>query len=376
MQHGQRHSPVPKQPEPFVPSRAYAIGALLLVLLAAGGWLIFIRPGDDPVAPRARTITVGAMYPLQGTNAKESEDILDGERFAVEYINSLDDLKLPSPALPGGAGLRGATLKLVARDSGDRCHADATFRQLVDRHKAVAVLGAYQSTTTLRAILAADRLKVPLVNESASAPSLTERSRKPRISGCGRSQADPRPSDWFFRVGPSDREAAKQYLSLFAANYTPTARKPRVAILHESDDIYGNGAAQATETLARKQGMTARQFKYHTVLGPNGESPCTRLRTLVSQIAAYRPDVLFVASYPPDSIAAVQTMKEQGDYTPGAAHLRRGISEEVVHLGRDAAEHPVPRVTDREPRRHRLPSLLVAKDRTGQRRRAAHRRGL
>jgi branched-chain amino acid transport system substrate-binding protein len=319
MQQGKRHSSDHRQPTPL-PRWIYAVSAMAVVLLGVSGWLIFGGSGDEPGGAVARgpTITIGAMYP-QDTNSEESDDVLRGERFAVEYINSRADLKLPSPALPGGAGLLGARLKLVPRDSGDRCHAEATFDRLVDHDNAVAVLGAYESTITLRAILAADRRRVPLLSESASAPSLTDPPSTPGkpLRGCAKPRTDPRPSDWFFRVGPSDRETAGRFLSLFAASRTPTYEKPKVAILHESNDIFGNSTARVTETLAKKRGMTARQFKYHAVIGSHARSPCARLQTLVGEIADYRPDVVFAASYSLDAIAVVQTMKQQR-YTPPA----------------------------------------------------------
>lgn len=320
MQQGKRHS-ADQQPRPVSPW-IYAVATSVFVLLAVGGWLIF-SPGDKrdvTVGQRgAETITVGAMYPRE-FNKEESDDILRGEKFAVEYINVRDDLALPPPALPGGAGLLDATLKLVPKALGNRCDAAGAFDRLVDDNNAVAVLGAYESTITLQAIVAADSRGVPLVSESASAPSLTERPRKPgnQLKGCdSKLSADPRPSDWFFRIGPSDRETAKQFLSLFAAKHTRTDQKPRVAILHESNDIFGNTTASVTKTLAEEKGMTVRQFKYHTVLGPNGKPPCNKLQKLVGEIATYKPDVLFAASYPPDAIVAFQTMKDR-NYTPPA----------------------------------------------------------
>jgi branched-chain amino acid transport system substrate-binding protein len=331
MQQGTRQPKGPKPPQPPNPPppdrrRIIAAGALALLLLTAVGWFVFIRPEDEHADAAGRrlagTITVGAMYPLEGTNKEESEDIIKGERFAAYYINSRDDLKLPPPALPGGTGLRGARLKLVARDSGERCHAAETFNRLVHADNAVAVLGAYESTITLRGILAANNAKVPLVSEMASAAFLTERPQEPgeQLGGCPETQPDPRPSDWFFRVGPNDRQAAQEFLSLFAANSTRTNRKPRAMILHESSDIYGNSAARVTEVLAREAGMTTQKLPYHTVLGGQGKSLCRRLATLVHKIATATPapDVLFAASYPPDAIAAVQTMKQEGDYTPPA----------------------------------------------------------
>ncbi|MDQ1724543.1 MAG: branched-chain amino acid transport system substrate-binding protein, partial [Frankiaceae bacterium] len=210
---------------------------------------------------------------------------------------------------------------------GDRCQGQPTFDRLVHGEHVAAVVGAYESTVTLQALIAADKRNVPLVNDSATAPSLTQPGGS--ITACGRTDADPRPSQWFFRVGPSDTQAARQFFNLIddAAVADKIRQVRRVAILHESDDIYGNTGAAATQRLAKSHDITVKSFGYRTVLGrpaPSSDSSCAiktelvaQLRSLVQEIKAYRPDVVFALGYLPDAVATVQTMQELG-YVPPA----------------------------------------------------------
>jgi branched-chain amino acid transport system substrate-binding protein len=107
-----------------------------------------------------------------------------------------------------------------------------------------------------------------------------------------------------------------------------TGRVRKVAILHENNDLFGNGGAAATKKLAKRRGIAFREFTYGTVLGSSeslSDPSCTleeynlvgTLRRRVRQIKQYNPDVVFAIGYAPDAITAVQTMKKL-QYTPPA----------------------------------------------------------
>lgn len=301
------------------------VSAVVLALVAVVAALAV--NGGGPLPPAVR---VGAIYSLSGAGGEAGSEALNGARFAVEYINGGDD---PGSmlALKAGGGLprlHGAKLKLVSADVGsDRCQSQPKFKRLVDRG-AVAVVGAYESTVTLQALVAADRLRVPLVNDSATAPSLTERNPGGAITACN-GDLDPRPSPWFFRVGPYDTQAAEQFFTLIeeAERSGTIPRVGKVAILHENNDVFGNAGAAITKKLAQRRGVAVREFRYPTVLGPSAprsdsyctvkERTITTLRRRVQQMKGYRPDVVFALGYRPDAIAAVQTMRRAG-YLPPA----------------------------------------------------------
>jgi branched-chain amino acid transport system substrate-binding protein len=300
---------------------AVVLASVAVVAVDAGG----------PPAP----VKIGALYPLTGPNADLGRDVYLGARLAVDYINGGHDPE-SMLALSAGAGLPrldGAKLQLVKADSrSDRCKVTAVFDRLVDRDRVAAVVGAYESTSTLRAIVAADRRHVPLVNESSTAASLTS---PPARSGgllktCGATERDPRPSPWFFRISPNDKQAAKLFHEFITyIERSSTVRVRRVAILHENNDIFGElGAAITKKQLGRRRGTTIREFSYHTVLGPSrslSDSDCTvqeyelvrTLKVRARQIERYRPDVVFAIGYTPDAVTAVQAMQHFG-YMPPA----------------------------------------------------------
>jgi branched-chain amino acid transport system substrate-binding protein len=298
------------------------------VVLALGAVVVIPGGGSPPPPP----VKVGAIYSLSGVGGETGKEALEGARFAVEYINGGND---PESTLPLKAGrglprLDSAKLKLVPADVGsDRCETQPAFNQLVNGAGVVAVVGAYESTITLQALIAANKRQVPLVNESATAPGLTELDSATRasVTACG-ADRDPRPSPWFFRVGPSDTRAAEEFFTFIEeAERNGTIRSVRrVAILHENDDMYGSGGAAITKKIAqRRRGVVVRRFPYHSVLGPSApRSACTvkkrtltQLRLRVQQMKQYRPDVVFAFSYRPDAIAAFQMMQKLG-YVPPA----------------------------------------------------------
>ncbi|MDX6719058.1 MAG: hypothetical protein QOJ63_1312 [Solirubrobacteraceae bacterium] len=277
-------------------------------------------------------VKVGALYSLHGADDL-GPDVLEGVRFAVDYVNG-DAHPGSTLALSAGGGLPGldgAKLKLVPRDlKDDRCAVKPAVDQLVDRDHVAALVGAGQSTFTFQALVAAHEHKMPLVNDISSAPSLTTATPDPPSArgACG-ILGDPRPSEWFFRVGPSDTVAARVFLSLIrAASQGGGVRVHKVAILHENNDIFGNAGAAVTKTLAKAAGMDVQEFRYRTVLGTSTSHSLScgsakehkvvkQLGVQVGKIKRWHPDVVLALSYEPDAVAIVQTMHDRR-YEPPA----------------------------------------------------------
>jgi ABC-type branched-subunit amino acid transport system substrate-binding protein len=312
---------------PMLPWLRWSVLAAIALALVAVIALFVVLGGDSP-----GTVKVGAIYSLSGTGAGAGREARDGAQFAVDYINHGHDSKSTLPLAAGGGlpGLDGAKLKLVVANArSDRCQGQPAFKRLVAHDHVAAVVGAYESTVTLQALIAANKRHVPLVNDSATAPPLTERTGG-SITACHRTELDPRPSPWFFRVGPSDTQATEQFFQFIEqAEVDGTISHVRkVAILHENNDIFGNTGTAATKRIAKNRKITIEDLTYRTVLGPSeplSASACAvkqpelirQLRSRVEQIKAYRPDVVFALGYLPDAIAMVQMMQKLG-YVPRA----------------------------------------------------------
>jgi serine/threonine protein kinase/ABC-type branched-subunit amino acid transport system substrate-binding protein len=281
------------------------------------------------VAANASVVRIGGLYTLSGKSKDASDESLRGVQFALDYINTtrFPDLGLPMRAGAGLPALKGARLALATEDAKGRCGAEAAFEHLVKDDRAVAVIGAYESTVTLRAIVAADRLHVPLVNDTSTAPGLTDAAKpgksKP-LTGCAAKPADPTPSKWFSRVGPDDRQFAALFGSFMADRAKQGDRVGNVAILYENRDSYGEAGLAATEKVARGMGIHVDTFPYDSNLATattGSGCPLTKLVDVlddhVKAIARARPDAVFALSYLPDAVVTVQLMKRLG-YDPPA----------------------------------------------------------
>ena len=317
-----------------------ALGAAAAMLLGGGG---DGDGGDKPIvaattatsgaaatatgAPKGRTVRIGGLYTLSGKSKDASDESLRGVQFALDYVNTTryPDLGLALHAGAGLPALGGAKLALATQDAKDRCGAEAAFERLVGRDRAVAVIGAYESTVTLRAIVAADRLRVPLVNDTATAPGLTDAATAGKVlTGCGTEIADPTPSKWFARVGPDDRQFAALFGRFIADRAKAGEPVRKVAILYEDRDSYGEAGRAATKTVADGRGIDVEEFPYDSNLATATAGSGCRLTKLVDvldrhvrAIARTRPDAVFALSYLPDAVTTVQLMKKIG-YSPPA----------------------------------------------------------
>lgn len=292
------------------------IGGIAALLFA--GLVVAVGQGDSAPSP----VRIGAIYSLHGKAADAGRQSLRGVNLAIDYINDGGYPDLGLGLGPGGGlpGLGGAKLTLAAQDPrGDRCKAQPAFDALA-KGKVAGVLGAYESTVTLQAIFAANRLEVPIVNDSATAPSLTDPDAHtgPARKPCGKLQADPTPSPWFFRVGPTDSQFAELFAQFLHEQSARGISIGRVAILHESGNIFGEGGASVIADVVRRLGIDVTLYPYHATSAANDSpGPGCRRRALVAdmreQIGAIKarpPDAVFALSYLADAVVAVQTMRK------------------------------------------------------------------
>ena len=329
-----------------VPRGAWIGAVALLLLLAGAAVLASTRSSDRP------TVRIGVIRSLASDGADAAMEARAGVQYAIDYINNSDgpDLGLP---LGHGAGLPriagGARLAAVDEEihSSDIRQARCDVRKAVDRLNAdgvAAVMGAYESTLTLQAIVAADRDEIPLVTDASSATPLTERDGfAARVrTRCGAEEPDVTPSPWFSRVAPTDR----QYSRLFAAfiaderdDRFDRVNVSRVAILHPSKNIIGNAAASDAEAaVSRLEGVAVREFHYDPTTPRRAEDPCTlgfaaELKQRVAQIQAWDAQVVIAVGYTSQAVATVQAMAALG-YAPqlltfGAGFSRANFAELV-----------------------------------------------
>jgi branched-chain amino acid transport system substrate-binding protein len=248
------------------------VPALAVAAACTGG-------GDDSATPAAsgQTLKIGLLAQLSGPNRSAGTEAQNGAKLAVDVINGLNpSVKLPLAADSGLPNLGGARVSLVVKDAtpvGDRdaqVTAGDAVTQLVSDDGVNALVGAYDPEITEAASQRSERYEVPFVNADSPATFLTDAGR-----------------DWFFRIGPTWRQAGEALFSLFReAGKSPG----RIAVLHATDKA-GQDVVSTTEELAAEAGLpkpSAYGFK------PDGSDAPKAL----AKVRQYNPDTLLLYSTP------------------------------------------------------------------------------
>lgn len=265
--------------------------------------------------PPPQEVLVGAIYPLTGGLAATGEDLKAGIELAVEIVNGqYPDLNLPLAKEAGLPNLGGAKIKVIFGDheaSAEKGMSEA--ERLITEKKVVALVGCYNSSVTLTASQAAERLGIPFLNPESTSPMLTERSFK-----------------YFFRTTPHDRGLAENFFKFLDWLKGKGFEVKKVAILNENT-LWGTDVA----TLETEY---AQQYGYELVESIAYSKDATDLTSEVQKLKASGADVVLQASYISDAILSMKTYKDL-DYNPqGILAMDAGFidSEFIETLGADA----------------------------------------
>ena len=168
---------------------------------------------DTPKEP----IKIGAVLPLSGTTAFDGASAKSGAEVAVKYINA------------NGGVLGGHPIELIVEDSAtDPAQATSAAEKLISRDNVVALLGAFNSSSTGAIMPIAQRYEVPLVSAISTSPKLTEEGNK-----------------WFFRaVGTS-----QYFVKAFAERVINQMNVKNFAYIYENGDWGRNSVAEFSKTV-------------------------------------------------------------------------------------------------------------------------------
>jgi len=242
-------------------ARPWSTGRLLLVALAVASAASSCTGGAKPV-------TVGAVYPLSGSQSVGGIEEFRGVKVAAELANR-------------AGGVHGRPIRLDPVDVPAAEAAPGAVRQLADRGVDL-LLGSYGSTIS-----------------SPAAQAAVGRGRLFWETGAVGKMAGAGSGDLVFRVAPTGAVLGRSAISFVADQLAPMlhrqARALRFAVV-SVDDVYGEAvAAGALDELRRRDLKVSGSFAYD----PNRYDPAAAVR----RIAAAKPDVLFVVAYLEDGVA-------------------------------------------------------------------------
>lgn len=295
-------------------SRAVAVllAGVMVGLLLVGSGCQQKQEAAKPQAPK--TVKIGVIYPLSGALAPTGMDLRNGVELAVEIINNkYPDLKLPLAGEEGLANLGGAKIEPLFGDSqGSPEKGASEAERLISVDKAVALLGAYQSSVTATASQVAERAGMPYVNADSSSPALTERGFK-----------------WFFRTSPHDDTFAQNFFQ-FLDDMKKKGQKIETLALVYENTAFGTDSAKAERKYAEPAG-------YKIVEDIPYPAKSTNVTSEVQKLKAAKPDVVLPSSYVSDAILFMRTFKELNYAPPAILAQDAGFidSEFLKSLGPD-----------------------------------------
>jgi branched-chain amino acid transport system substrate-binding protein len=233
------------------------LAVLLALLLAAS------CSGDPP-----EPVRVGAIYPLSGTQGMGGIDEYHGVRIAADLVNA-----------EGGVGGRPVEIDQVDVPEADA--ASGAIKALADRGVHL-VLGSYGST-----------ISSPAATAAAGQGSLFwETGAVGKLAGPGQ-------GDLVFRVAPTGGLLGRGAIRFVADQLAPKLGRPASSLrfaIAAVGDVYGSAVADgARAELADRKLETVADVAYD----PRRYDPAK----VVAEIAAARPDVLFVVAYLEDGVA-------------------------------------------------------------------------
>lgn len=245
-----------------------------------------------PAADKA--VRVGAIYPLTGPAASTGAEMKNAITLAADIVNGKFDLDLPLARTEGLPALGGARLEVIFADhQGKPDIGQAEAERMITAENVVALLGAYYSSVTTTASIAAERRKIPFLNPESTDPALTERGFR-----------------YFFRTTPFDDPFSENFFQfLDDMKKRKNVKIDSVAIVHENTN-FGNGVAQAEKKYAAKYG-------YKVVAEIAYAEKATSLVSEVQKLRASGADVVMPASYTADAILYMKTFKDL-NYMPSA----------------------------------------------------------
>ncbi len=223
-------------------------------------------------------IPVGAYLSLSGSDSTFGIDTRDGIELARQEVNDK-------------GGIKGRKVNVIYEDDKSTSQeASNKVRQLIDRDKVIAILGEVASSRSLAGGLIANTKKVPMVTPSSTAVEVTK------------------DREYVFRTCFTDAQQGD-----VAARFVfDTLKKKNVGLFYVAQDNYSAGLAKSFKESLQKLGGTI-------VVEKGYQSKETQFTTLLSDLKASKPEVIFVPVYYNDMVQIARQAKQLG--MPGSMFI-------------------------------------------------------
>jgi len=261
-----------------------------------------------------KIIKIGTIFPLTGPVAVAGQRCKAAVETMVEVLNNKHP-EINIPLAKNKGFLEGYKFVLVNADhQGKPDVAKSEAERLFNQEGVYAIIGSYNSSASKPASAVAERLGKIFMCGASSSAALTERGLK-----------------YFFRVAPTDRTEAQEFVSFFQA--TVLKDKPgslkTVGIIYENSE-FGKHAAEEAKAACAAVGIAVTA---DIPFAPGA----TNLNSEVQTLKAKNPDAVFGACLGGDYTLYVRTMKQMSWAPKLAINFCTGYQDPIIakQLGAD-----------------------------------------
>ena len=215
--------------------------------------------------------------PMSGESQSNGKSMVEGAQLCLNQINQQ-------------GGIHGRKIKLLIFD--DQNNPDIAVekaRAIVEETQALAVLGHYSSSTSIKGGQVYQELGIPAISGSATADVITK------------------DNDWYFRTIFTNRSQAT-----FWANYVKRILNyDRASIIYNTDS-YGTSLAEAFANTFSELGGKINIQEGFNDSAENPDEETQRVLTNLLQKAKYKPGIIFLATHGNEAEKFIVQMKRQG----------------------------------------------------------------
>jgi branched-chain amino acid transport system substrate-binding protein len=246
--------------------------------------------------PTGEPIVIGAIVSATGANAPLGEP----ERNVLQMMET---------QINAAGGVLGRPLKVVVLDDKtDAKEAVTAANRLMDQEKAIALIAATGSASTL-----------------AVKPLTAEKGLPQMAMAAANDITDVAPAEWIWRTPPKDALAVQRALSYVSESLKIT----RIAVLHDENAFGASGAAEIDKRAA--------DFGLQVVATESYKTNDTDLTAQLTKIKGSSPEAIIVWGTNPGPALAAKNMKQLNMDVPFVGS--HGIANKTfIDLAGDAAE--------------------------------------
>jgi branched-chain amino acid transport system substrate-binding protein len=226
--------------------------------------------------PNEGPIYLAVVGPMSGKSQVNGEALVNGINLYIDQINQL-------------GGIDGKPVKLLTYDDQNKPElAKKWALEIAKNSKVLAVIGHYNSSTSLAAAPIYKKYGIPAISGSATADELT------------------RDNNWYFRTifNNSDQGA-------LLANYVSKVLNYEEANILYDEDAYGSTLATAFAQNAKRIGLEIKH-QWHFNSEASLKTSLTNMLVTLSA-SPKKPGILFLATHSTEAAKTITVLKQQLD---------------------------------------------------------------